>query len=103
MPPRALLVLLALLASCVAKPGYEVRTYTFTLEEVRPAGELFFAYQGPADALGREIERVLEGEEPERTFEAGREINFVVFRGVFRTGGYGIRILDVRLGRGPSK
>jgi hypothetical protein len=57
------------------------------------AGEAFFAASGDAeDAKEKLNEIIVWGEAADNNFKEGDELNLVVFRGVFSTGGYGIAI-----------
>ncbi len=59
--------------------------------------EGFFVIPGSVQEVREELADILAGRrEPRKTFRADEELNFVVFRGVFPTGGYGLSVDSVQ-------
>ena len=59
--------------------------------------EGFFVIPGTLDEVREELRRIASGEQkPRSRFSTEEQLNFVVFRGVFPTGGYGVRVDSVQ-------
>ncbi|NOZ58208.1 MAG: protease complex subunit PrcB family protein [Euryarchaeota archaeon] len=56
------------------------------------AGEGFYVIAGDVEQVREELIRILGGEPPRERFSSAESLNLVVFRGVFPTGGYGLKI-----------
>lgn len=57
------------------------------------AEESFFVISGSRKQAVEKLKRIIvDNETPENIFSKGESINFIIFRGVFRTGGYGISV-----------
>jgi hypothetical protein len=60
------------------------------------AEENLFVISGTQQEVREKLHKIIvEGFPPQTTFSPEEEINFVVFRGVFSTGGYGLEIQKV--------
>ncbi len=98
-------VLLFLLASCASQPGGEepisldikpVVDYYFLGGYTGKAGEGFYVIAGDLTQVREELKEILGGKPARSSFSRDENLNLVVFRGVFPTGGYGIRIDSVQ-------
>ncbi len=105
MRSHALLLLAAaLLASgCTLGAKPEVLQVEPVVEQNFLAGysgrgeEGFFVIPGTLDEVREELRRIASGEQkPRSRFSTEERLNFVVFRGVFPTGGYGVRVDSVQ-------
>jgi hypothetical protein len=89
-----------LLAGCASQPQAEtvpvnitpVVDYYFLGGYTGRAEEGFYAIAGDVNQVREELKRILKGEPARTRFSGEERLNLVVFRGVFPTGGYGIRI-----------
>ena len=56
------------------------------------AGEGFYVIAGDLTHVREELKKILAGEPARSSFSRDENLNLVVFRGVFPTGGYGIEV-----------
>ena len=101
---KAILIAMLCLISlslCVQKTGKEEKMLNFSSTfyanalqgYAGEAGEDFFVIAGSRDeAVEKLREIIIQRKPPEKIFSESEEINFVIFRGVFRTGGYGVSV-----------
>ena len=104
MAPVLMLVFI-LFSGCVSQPQEEepvaldvepVVDYYFLGGYTGKAGEGFYVIAGEVSEVKEELKKILTGEPARTKFSRDESLNLVVFRGVFPTGGYGIRIDSVQ-------
>lgn len=104
MKPQLLaLPLFILLAGCTASEEEKAEVldvepivdYNFLGGYTKKVGEGFYVVSGDIEAVRGKLPELLKGENQKETFSGEERINLVVFRGVFSTGGYGVKIGSV--------
>jgi|GEM_PF-1284064 hypothetical protein len=96
-----LVFMFILFAGCASQPHLEepktldvkpVVDYYFLAEYTGNSGEGFYVVAGDVKEVKGALMEILAGKAPRTTFSEDESLNLVVFRGVFSTGGHGIKI-----------
>lgn len=100
---RAIFIILLIISGCISQPPASEELTVLDVEPVvsyyslggytEAVGEAFYVIAGDAGEVTETLNDIVVQQTPVKTtFASGDDLNLVIFRGVFSTGGHGIAI-----------